>query len=133
MGQLGSGQVAKAANQLIVAATTAALGEALVMAESAGLDLAELVPLFGCGYAGSRLLEIKSQRLIDHDHSPASPADFMVKDLHYAAGKAEATGTPALVLAAAQDVFHRMVAAGMGGLDSSGVQAFLAQPPAPGA
>ena len=84
LGPLGSGQVAKAANQLIVAATTVALGEAVVMAERAGLDLAALIPSLAGGYAGSRLLEVKGKKFIDRDHSPASPARFMIKDLRFA-------------------------------------------------
>lgn len=95
LGPLGSGQVAKAANQLIVAATTAALAEAMVIAERAGLDLAQLVPILGGGYAGSRLLEIKGHHFIDHDHSPASPAKFMIKDLRFAAQEADTTSTHA--------------------------------------
>lgn len=125
LGPLGAGQVAKAANQHIVAATTVALGEALVMAERAGLELATLVPLLGGGYAGSRLLEVKGQRFIDHDHSPASPAKFMIKDLDFALSSAQDTSTQTPVLEAASGVFHSMVEAGMGDLDSSGVQAFL--------
>lgn len=125
LGPLGSGQVAKAANQLIVAATTAALGEAVVMAERAGLDLAALIPILAGGYAGSRLLEVKGQKFIDHDHSPASPARFMIKDLRFALAEASATGTPAPILQAAETVFRHMVEAGMGDLDSAGVQAYL--------
>ncbi len=132
LGPLGSGQVAKAANQHIVAATTVALGEALVMAERAGLDLATLVPLLNGGYAGSRLLEVKGQRFIDHDHSPASPAKFMIKDLDYAVSSCSGTHTPAPVLSAASAVFKGMVEAGMGELDSSGVQAYLASIDPPG-
>ncbi|QGH69134.1 NAD(P)-dependent oxidoreductase [Pseudactinotalea sp. HY158] len=125
LGPLGSGQVAKAANQLIVAATTAALAEALVAAERAGLDLAALVPILAGGYAGSRLLEVKGQRFVDHDHSPASPASFMIKDLRYAHEVARASGIPSPVLDAAAGVYDAMVAAGLGDLDSSGVQAYL--------
>ena len=52
LGPLGSGQVAKACNQMIVASTILALGEAAVLAERSGLDLAELFRLLGGGYAG---------------------------------------------------------------------------------
>lgn len=127
LGPLGSGQAAKAANQHIVAATTVALAEALLGAHRAGLDLAQLVPLLAGGYAGSRLLEVKGENFITGDHPPASPARFMIKDLAYAMDQARATGTPAPTLAAAQAVFTDMVAAGLGELDSSGVQEYLAR------
>lgn len=125
LGPLGSGQVAKAANQLVVAATMGALGEALAMAERSGLDLATLVPLLAGGYAGSRLLEVKGQRFIDRDYSPASPAGFMIKDLSFAQEIAAHTGTDAQVLAASQSMFTNMVAAGLGDLDTSAVLAHL--------
>ncbi len=127
LGPLGSGQVAKAANQLIVAATTAALAEALVAAERAGLDLAALVPILAGGYAGSRLLDVKGPRFVAHDHSPASPARFMIKDLRYAHEVAADTGTPSPMLDAAAGMFSAMVGAGLGDLDSAGVQAYLEQ------
>lgn len=125
LGPLGSGQVAKAANQLIVAATMGALGEALVMAERSGLDLATLVPLLAGGYAGSRLLDLKGPRFVERDYAAASPARFMIKDLEYARDTAERTGTDAPILSAAQEMFIGMVEAGLGDLDTAGVQAFL--------
>lgn len=132
LGPLGSGQVAKAANQLIVAATTAALAEAMVAAERAGLDLGRLVEILGGGYAGSRLLEVKGPRFVAHDHSPASPAGFMIKDLRYAHEVAIDTGTPTPMLEAAAGLYAAMVDAGLGDLDSSGAQAYLDQDSARG-
>src|SRR5690606_15603099 len=53
LGPLGAGEVAKACNQLVVAATITALGEATVLAERSGIDLDALWTLLGGGYAGS--------------------------------------------------------------------------------
>ena len=93
LGPLGSGQVAKACNQMIVASTILALGEAAVLAERSGLDLTELFRLLGGGYAGSRILESRGDRIIQQDYSPSGVAKYMVKDLDFASAVATATGT----------------------------------------
>jgi 2-hydroxy-3-oxopropionate reductase len=74
LGPLGSGQVAKACNQMIVASKMLAPGEAAVLAERSGLDLAELFRLLGGGYAGSRILESRGDRIIQEDYSPSGVA-----------------------------------------------------------
>jgi 2-hydroxy-3-oxopropionate reductase len=125
LGPVGAGQVAKACNQLIVAATTVALGEASVIAERAGLDLGRLLDLLGGGYAGSRILEVKKSRLVAHDHTPASPARFMIKDLAFAAAEAESTGTAVEQLPVLQRVYEQLTELGLGDLDSSVVQRYV--------
>lgn len=125
LGPVGAGEVAKACNQLIVAATTVALGEASVIAERAGLDLGRLLDLLGGGYAGSRVLEVKRSRLVAHDHTPASPARFMIKDLAFAAAEAESTGTAVEQLPVLQRVYREIAERGLGDLDSSVVQRYV--------
>ena len=80
LGPLGSGQVAKACNQMIVASTILALGEAAVLAERSGLDLTELFRLLGGGYAGSRILESRGDRIIQQDYSPSGVAKYMARN-----------------------------------------------------
>lgn len=70
LGPLGAGEVAKACNQMIVAATIMALGEAAVLADRSGLDLVALFDLLGGGYAGSRILETRGDRIVGEDYSP---------------------------------------------------------------
>ncbi|GAA4287985.1 NAD(P)-dependent oxidoreductase [Georgenia daeguensis] len=125
LGPVGAGEVARACNQLIVAATTVALGEASVIAERAGLDLGRLLDLLGGGYAGSRVLEVKRSRLVAHDHTPASPARFMIKDLAFAAAEAESTGTAVEQLPVLQRVYREIAERGLGDLDSSVVQRYV--------
>ncbi|MPV37530.1 NAD(P)-dependent oxidoreductase [Georgenia subflava] len=126
LGPIGAGQVAKACNQLIVAATTVALGEATVIAERAGLDLAGLLDLLGGGYAGSRVLDVKKSRLVSHDHSPAGPAKFMIKDLSFAAAEAERTGVAVEQLPVLQHIFATLTERGLGDQDVSVVQQYVA-------
>ncbi|WP_147918673.1 NAD(P)-dependent oxidoreductase [Ruania zhangjianzhongii] len=127
LGPLGAGQVAKACNQLIVAATTVALAESAVLAERSGLDLAALFDILGGGYAGSRLLEVKADKLTHRDHSPDSPARLMIKDLQFVLDEAETTGTPDEHVRLLQDLYRQVVGAGLGDLDSTVVQRYLAE------
>lgn len=125
LGPLGAGQVAKACNQLVVAATITALAEAAVIAERSGLDLAALMGVLGSGYAGSRILASRGQRLVDHDHTVAGPARYMIKDLDAALAAAAATETGTRVLPAVRRTYGELVEAGMGDLDMSVVQAYV--------
>ena len=125
LGPLGAGQIAKACNQMIVAATVLALGEASVIAERAGLDVGALFDLLGGGYAGSRLLEVKKRRFAEHDHSPSGAAKFLVKDLGFATDEAVRTATATPQLDVLRAVFTNLTAAGLGDQDTSVVQAFI--------
>lgn len=117
LGAVGAGQTAKACNQLVVAATVAALGEAAVLAERAGLDLAVLFDLLSGGYAASRILETRGRRFVDDDFSVAGAARYMTKDLHAASALSDGLGVDAPILRAAYRLFQDIEHAGFGDLD----------------
>jgi 2-hydroxy-3-oxopropionate reductase len=125
LGPLGAGQVAKACNQIIVAAEVLALGEAAVIAERAGLDVLAMFDLLGGGYAASRVLEVKKRRFAEHDHSPSGAARFMVKDLSAATEEARRTATPTPQTDLLLQVFTDLTARGYGDQDTAVVQAYL--------
>ncbi|MET4704806.1 2-hydroxy-3-oxopropionate reductase [Frigoribacterium sp. UYMn621] len=125
LGPLGSGEIAKACNQLIVAATISAISEASVIAERSGLDLEALLSLLQGGYAGSRVLETKKQRIIDGDYTPTGIARYMVKDLGFAAAAASATDTATPVLDVLRASFEGLVSAGLGDLDLAVVHRYI--------
>ena len=127
LGPSGAGQVAKACNQMIVAATVLALGEASVVAERAGLDVGAMFGLLGGGYAGSRIMEVKGPRFARHDHSPSGPARYMVKDLGFATDEATSSGTATPLLDVLRTVFTDLTARGLGDQDTAVVQAYLEQ------
>ena len=127
LGPSGAGQVAKACNQMIVAATVLALGEAAVVAERAGLDVGAMFDLLGGGYAGSRILEVKGRRFATHDHSPSGPAKFMVKDLGFATVEAIRSGTATPQLDTLREAFTDLTARGLGDQDTAVVQAYIEQ------
>lgn len=125
LGPLGSGDVAKACNQLIVAATMTAVAEAAVIAERSGLSLEPLLRLLQSGYAASRVLETKLDRLVSHDYAPGGAAAFMLKDLSSAAEEAESTDTATAVLDALRSTFEQLVEQGLGEQDLAVVHAQL--------
>lgn len=114
LGPLGSGQVAKACNQMIVAATILALGEATVLADRSGLDLDHLFDLLAGGYADSRILATRGERLRTQDYRPAAPARYLLKDLSFAAAVAESTDTATVLLPALHAAFAELTERGLG-------------------
>jgi 2-hydroxy-3-oxopropionate reductase len=127
LGPLGAGQVAKACNQLIVAATIMALGEAAVLADRSGLDLATLFELLAGGYSGSRILTTRGERIVTEDYSPSGVAKYMIKDLIFADAVAETTDTHPVLLPALKEAFEELAQRGLGDYDISVTRRFIAE------
>jgi 2-hydroxy-3-oxopropionate reductase len=127
LGPLGSGQVAKACNQMIVAATVLALGEAAVLADRRGLDLDKLFRLLAGGYADSRILQTRGDRIVREDYTPSGAARYLVKDLRFAATVAQATGTNAILLPVLQAAFTELTERGYGDHDIAVTRRYVAQ------
>ena len=127
LGPLGTGTVAKLCNQLVVAGTLTALGEALGLASRAGLDEQALLGLFGNGLAGSAVLDLKGQKMPDREYSLGGSALNQLKDLRYAVEVAADLGarTPLLDLATA--LFAEVVDRGLGGSDHAVVRELFAE------
>ncbi|WP_234346397.1 NAD(P)-dependent oxidoreductase [Cellulomonas timonensis] len=126
LGPLGAGQVAKACNQLICAAQVAAIAEAAVVAERAGLDVGRLLTLLQGGYAASTILADKAARFAEKDYTVSGAAKFMVKDLAAYRAEADRTGTSTLIADRLHDAFTDLTAQGLGDQDTSVVQAYVA-------
>lgn len=120
-GPSGSGQIAKACNQVVVAATIAALCEALCLADRYGLPRADLLSALAGGLAGSAVLDQKRERWLREDFTGGGNARNQLKDLGFARDAATAAGAPSELTALLHDQFHRMVARGDGDLDHSGL------------
>ncbi len=127
LGPLGSGQVAKACNQMIVAATVLAIGEAAVLADRSGLDLDKLFRLLAGGYADSRILQTRGDRIVREDYTPSGAARYLVKDLRFAATVAQATGTNAILLPVLQAAFTELTERGYGDHDIAVTRRYVAQ------
>jgi 2-hydroxy-3-oxopropionate reductase len=81
VGPAGSGQVAKLCNQLIVGGTLNIVAEALLLAQAAGADPAAVREAIRGGFAGSRILEVHGQRMLDRNFMPGGQVKSQLKDL----------------------------------------------------
>jgi 3-hydroxyisobutyrate dehydrogenase-like beta-hydroxyacid dehydrogenase len=127
LGPSGAGQIAKACNQVVVAATVTALAEALVLADAAGIDRAQLLELLGGGLADSEVLRQKRDRWVTRDFEGGGSAANQLKDLRFVADTAAARELRLPVAAALHTVFEQVVADGDGALDHSAVELSLAR------
>jgi 2-hydroxy-3-oxopropionate reductase len=125
LGPLGAGEIAKFCNQLIVASTIMALGEAAVLAERSGLNLEALFEILSGGYAGSRVLETRGKRIATEDYSPSGAAKYMVKDLTFAREEATRTGTSAGQLEYLLSAFADLTQQGFGDQDIAVTRAYI--------
>jgi 2-hydroxy-3-oxopropionate reductase len=80
VGPAGSGQVAKLCNQLIVGATINVVAEALLLAQAAGADPAAVREAIRGGFAGSRVLEVHGQRMLERNFLPGGQVKTQLKD-----------------------------------------------------
>jgi 2-hydroxy-3-oxopropionate reductase len=80
VGPAGSGQVAKLCNQLIVGATINLVAEALLLAQAAGADPAAVREAIRGGFAGSRVLDVHGQRMLDRNFLPGGQIKTQLKD-----------------------------------------------------
>lgn len=121
MGELGAGQVTKACNQVVIAATLAGIAEALVLGSKAGVSPAQIREALMGGYAGSRLLDVHGRRMIEHAFDPGFFVRLHNKDLHIVLDMARSLGVAAPVAAQVAQHFNALVAAGDGDLDNSAI------------
>jgi 3-hydroxyisobutyrate dehydrogenase-like beta-hydroxyacid dehydrogenase len=80
VGPAGSGQVAKLCNQLIVGGTLQIVAEALLLAQAAGADPAAVRNAIRGGFAGSKILEMHGQRMLDRNFIPGGQVKSQLKD-----------------------------------------------------
>ncbi len=92
VGPVGSGQVAKLCNQLIVGATLNVVAEALLLAQAAGADPAAVREAIRGGFAGSRILDVHGQRMLERNFVPGGQVKSQLKDLRNVLAAAEAAG-----------------------------------------
>lgn len=119
IGDAGDGQVAKVANQIIVALNIEAVAEALVFASKAGADPARVREALMGGFAASRVLEVHGERMIKRTFDPGFRIELHQKDLALALSGARSLGLSLPNTATAQQLFSACVARGGGGKDHS--------------
>jgi 2-hydroxy-3-oxopropionate reductase len=121
VGGVGDGQTCKVANQIIVALTIEAVGEALLFAAKAGADPAKVRQALMGGFAASRILEVHGERMIKRTFQPGFRIELHQKDLNLALAGARALGLALPNTAGTQQLFSACVANGGAGWDHSGL------------
>jgi 2-hydroxy-3-oxopropionate reductase len=114
MGEIGAGQTAKAANQMIVGAAFAVIAEAFALGVKSGLDPASLYEAIKGGWAGSKVLDVAAGDMLNRDFRPGGTVDIHWKDLGYALNLARDKDVPTPVTALVHEVFKAARAKGDG-------------------
>ena len=121
VGQNGVGQTTKVANQIVVALTIEAVGEALVFASKAGADPSKVRQALMGGLAQSRILEVHGERMIKRTFDPGFRIELHQKDLNLALQGAKSLGVSLPNTSSTQEIFNACTAHGDSGLDHSGL------------
>ncbi|MGZ3612974.1 MAG: 2-hydroxy-3-oxopropionate reductase [Thermodesulfobacteriota bacterium] len=119
IGDHGDGQTCKVANQIVVALTIEAVGEALLFASKAGADPAKVRAALLGGFAQSRILELHGERMIKHTFNPGFRIRLHQKDLNLALESARSLGLSLPNTSIAQELFNAVAAQGGSDLDHS--------------
>ena len=82
VGPIGSGQVSKLANQIVVGVTIGAVAEAITLCEKAGADSSKMIEALSGGWADSKILKTHGKRMIDKDFSPKGKTSVHLKDMN---------------------------------------------------
>ena len=121
VGENGTGQVTKVANQIIVALNIEAVAEALVFASKAGADPAKVRAALMGGFANSRILEVHAERMINRTFNPGFRIALHQKDLNLALQSAKELGVALPNTASTQQLFSACAAMGGDQWDHSGL------------
>ncbi len=121
VGEAGAGQVAKAANQIMVAAQMVAMGELLVFSKKAGVDPQKVVDAIKAGAAQCWALDVKPPRLFEGNRQPGFKAYMQAKDLNIVMESAVEYGIPLPLTAESAQMFNAMLQMDMSELDNSAV------------
>ena len=119
IGPSGDGQTCKVANQIVVALTIEAVGEALLLAAKAGADPAKVREALLGGFAQSRILDLHGQRMIARTFKPGFRIRLHQKDLNLALQTARSLGLSLPNTATAQELFNAVAAREGADLDHS--------------
>jgi 2-hydroxy-3-oxopropionate reductase len=121
VGELGSGNVAKLANQVIVALNIAAVSEALTLAKKLGAEPELVYQAIRGGLAGSTVLDAKAPMMMAHNFKPGFRIELHIKDLTNALNASHAVSAPLPLTASIMEMMQALNGAGHGGDDHSGI------------
>lgn len=125
VGESGAGQVTKAANQIVVALVLEAVSEALVLGARGGVDPEKVIDVLAGGLAANKVMEVKREKLLNHDFEPGGKVAFHHKDLGIALEAARQYGVTLPVTALVDQMFGALEAKGRGAWDHSALITLL--------
>jgi 2-hydroxy-3-oxopropionate reductase len=120
-GEIGSGNVTKLANQIIVALNIAALSEALVLATKAGVDPKLIFDAIKGGLAGSTVMNAKTPMILDRNFNPGFKIKLHIKDLANAIETGHQIGVPLPLTTAVMEIMQALKIDGKEENDHSGL------------
>jgi 2-hydroxy-3-oxopropionate reductase len=123
----GAGQVCKLCNQMVLAGTIAAVGEAFTLARKAGVDPARVRQALLGGFAQSRVLDVHGERMLQGNYAPGFRTELFAKDLRNVVAAAGEYRAPAPVTAVAHQLVTMLMAQGRGERDYSELGKLVAE------
>lgn len=124
VGEIGSGNITKLANQIIVALNIAAIGEAMVLATKAGVDPEKVYQAIRGGLAGSAALDAKMPLILNGNFKPGFRIELHIKDLINAINTAKELDVPAILTRKVLKILQELNAEGKGKDDHGGIIQF---------
>ena len=118
-GEIGSGQIVKACNQIVVALVIEAVSEALVLGSKAGVQPGVILEVLGGGLAQNRVMELRGPTMVQHNFQPGFKARLHRKDLNIILQTAREYGVTLPVSAIVDQMFTNLIENGKGDLDHS--------------
>ena len=109
VGPIGSGQVSKLANQIIVGVTIGAVAEAVTLCEKAGVDANKFIKALSGGFADGKILQNHGKRMIDKDFSPKGKVSTHLKDMNNILECSENYNTHLPISTLIKDMFKSLV------------------------
>ena len=119
VGETGAGQVAKAANQIVVALTIEAVSEALVLGSKGGVAPEKILDVLGGGLAGNKVMEVKREKMLTHSFDPGFRIELHHKDLGIALAAGREYGVTLPVTAVVDQMLQELKMKGRGDRDHS--------------
>ncbi|MDD5064406.1 MAG: 2-hydroxy-3-oxopropionate reductase [Phycisphaerae bacterium] len=124
VGDIGSGNMTKLANQIIVALNIAAMSEAMVLATKAGVDPEKVFQAIRGGLAGSTVLNAKMPLVLDGNFKPGFRIELHIKDLANALDTAHSVGVPVPLTGGVMEIMQALKVDGKAGDDHGGIIQF---------
>ena len=124
IGEVGSGNMTKLANQIIVALNIAAVSEAFVLATKAGVDPSKVFDAIKGGLAGSTVMNAKVPMILDNNFKPGFRIELHIKDLQNALDTAHALNVPVPLTANVMETMQALKMDGMAACDHSSIVRF---------